>query len=268
MKNLVRSLAKKWFLEGKGNAIIKQTPEEKILALIARLRPYNPGIDLIRVGPNGDGGYLVPDDLEDIGACFSPGVYTVSEFEMECFRRGMRLFLADKSVDKPILSLDDSSYHFLKKHVGCTNTDDLITLDTWFNDFYGKKDKDILLQMDIEGSEYLTLTAASNDLLERCRIIVVEFHDLHKLWNPEFFRLANEVFGKILQTHTCVHIHPNNCIGLYKRLNIEIPPIAEFTFLRNDRFVKKSRQTEFPHPLDFDNMKREHIALPKQWYAG
>lgn len=37
--------------------------------------------DLIRLGPNGDGGYLVPDDLTGIEACFSPGVCATSEFE-------------------------------------------------------------------------------------------------------------------------------------------------------------------------------------------
>jgi hypothetical protein len=265
MKTL-KTIVKKWLLEDSGKIIIKQTSREKVLNLIERLHPYDPGVDLIRIGANGDGGYLVPDDLEGIDACFSPGVAVVSEFEMDCFEMGMQLFLADKSVDAPKLSLDASKYHFLKKHVGCTNNDELISLDSWVNDFYGKTETELLLQMDIEGSEYLTLAAASDKLLSRCRIIVIELHDLHKLWNPEFFNLANEVISKILQTHTCVHIHPNNCTGIVTRLNVEIPPIAEFTFLRNDRFTKRIRQTTFPHRLDFDNMKAEHIALPKQWY--
>ncbi|TLV01270.1 FkbM family methyltransferase [Dyadobacter luticola] len=265
MKNL-KSLLKRWLLEDQGKIIIKQTSRERVLQFIESLHPYNPGMELIRIGGNGDGGYLVPDDLEGIDACFSPGVYMVSEFEIDCYNRGMQLFLADKSVDAPNLTLDTSKYHFLKKHVGCTNNDEMITLDSWVQDFYGKTETEILLQMDIEANEYLTLAGTSDALLKRCRIIVIELHDFHKLWNPEFFHLANEVMSKILQTHTCVHIHPNNCTKIETRLGVQIPPIAEFTFLRNDRFTKGAKQTQFPHPLDYDNTKAEHITLPKQWY--
>jgi hypothetical protein len=38
-------------------------------------------VPLIRLGADGDGGYLVPDDLEDVAACFSPGVDDRASFE-------------------------------------------------------------------------------------------------------------------------------------------------------------------------------------------
>ncbi|MCU0317661.1 MAG: hypothetical protein MUC92_13840 [Fimbriimonadaceae bacterium] len=56
------------------------TSKEDILSLIAKLRPIRGQHELIRLGPDEDGGYLVPDDLEGIVACFSPGVNTVSRF--------------------------------------------------------------------------------------------------------------------------------------------------------------------------------------------
>ena len=36
---------------------------------------------LIRIGGNGDGAYLLPDDLDGIDACFSPGVNNFKNFE-------------------------------------------------------------------------------------------------------------------------------------------------------------------------------------------
>jgi hypothetical protein len=30
--------------------------------------------ELIRIGGDADGGYLVPNDLEDLSGCFSPGL--------------------------------------------------------------------------------------------------------------------------------------------------------------------------------------------------
>ena len=99
-------------------------------------------------------------------------------------------------------------------------------------------------------------------------ILVIEFHGLQKLWNPEFFRFAEIVFNKILQTHLCVHIHPNNCCGIHSRNGIQTPRVAEFTFLRKDRISPSKFESRFPHEFDFDNTINEHITLPKDWYKS
>ena len=253
-------LSKEYVLENR-------TQEKKVLELIKKLQPYNVGKDLIRLGAKRDGGYLVPDDLVEIEACFSPGVSTVSEFEKDCFKRGMKIFLADKSVDKPKIGLNKNNYHFLKKYIGCYNNDDFITLDSWINSSNIKKNKDLMLQMDIEGAEYTSLLNISDDLLNLFRIIVIEFHDLHKFWNKGFYDIASVCFDKILLNHTCVHIHPNNFEPIDSNNGIEIPMAAEFTFIRNDRFSTKSYQKSFPHNLDNDNSnERKSILLPKIWY--
>lgn len=244
-----------------------KTPKEDVIAFIKKLRPYNTGIKLIRMGSKKDGGYLVPDDIEGIAACFSPGVNTVSEFEMHCHEKKMKIYLADKSVDKPRLNLKQDEYHFLKKFVGCMNNKDFITLDTWAKSMDVKKDNELLLQMDIEGAEYVTLINTSEELLKSYRIIVLEIHSLHKIWNQEFYKLASATFDKLLQHHTCVHIHPNNHGSIMEHENIEIPTVVEMTFVRNDRIIEKTPQTVFPHPLDSDNSKnRESITLPEIWY--
>ena len=253
-------LSKEYVLENR-------TQEKKVLELIKKLHPYNVGKDLIRLGAKRDGGYLVPDDLVEIEACFSPGVSTVSEFEKDCFKRGMKIFLADKSVDKPKIGLNKNNYHFLKKYIGCYNNDNFITLDSWINSSNIKKNKDLMLQMDIEGAEYTSILNISDDLLSLFRIIVIEFHDLNKFWNKGFYDIASVCFDKILLNHTCVHIHPNNFEPINSYNGIEIPMAAEFTFIRNDRFSTKSHQESFPHKLDTDNSdERESFLLPKIWY--
>ena len=37
--------------------------------------------NLLRIGGDSDGGYLLPDDLENISSCFSPGVSDIFDFE-------------------------------------------------------------------------------------------------------------------------------------------------------------------------------------------
>ena len=240
--------------------------KEDVVSFIKKLRPQNTNFNLIRLGPDGDGGYLVPDDLENIEACFSPGVDLISDFEQECYNRGMQLFLADKSVDKPKLKLSEEKYHFIKRFIGTINNEDLITMDNWVASVNINIDSDLLLQMDIEGHEYSTILSMSNELMKRFRIIVIEFHDLHKLWNEEFFKIAQSVFLKILDTHVCVHIHPNNCCGIDKQKGVEIPRVAEFTFISKDRVTHSRDATEFPHKLDFDNTDNKSIVLHRMWY--
>lgn len=81
--------------------------------------------------------------------------------------------------------------------------------------------------------------------------------------------MAKKVFNKILQTHSCVHIHPNNCCPINSRLGIDIPMVAEFTFLRNDRFMPTNYETIFPNELDFDNVKdKKSLFLSKIWYRN
>ncbi len=242
------------------------TGKDELVKLIRKLRPISPGIDLIRIGPEGDGGYLVPDDLDGIEACFSPGVAGISEFEKECAERGMKVFLADKSVAGP--SVEHEKFSFIKKFVGATTSDDFMTIDDWVETSLPGTTSDLLLQIDIENYEYETFLSLSRTTMKRFRIITGEFHQLDVLWSRPFFELASSAYAKILQTHTCVHIHPNNFMGSLKKNGLEIPRVVEITFLRNDRVKSRSFATEFPHPLDSDNTtEMSRLVLPGWWYS-
>ena len=123
--------------------------------------------------------------------------------------------------------------------------------------------------MDIEGYEYVTLINTPDELLKRFRIIIIEFHDLEKLWHKGYYHFVSQAFEKILKTHTCVHIHPNNCCGVDVTNGIGIPRLAEFTFLRNDRISEREPAIEFPHKLDADcDPYKQFIPLSESWYMG
>ena len=246
--------------------LTRKTPRVEIENLIKSLYPIITNKALIRLGGGFDGGYIVPDDLEGIKACFSPGVGTNSQFEYACANLGMLVFLADQSVDQP--SIDHPRFSFTKKFIGGLTNDKFMTLDNWVDAALQENTSELILQMDIEGSEYEALLSASEALLQRFRIIVIEFHHLDELWNKVFFKLANSVFNKITQTHTCLHIHPNNYASKIMLENLEIPGVMEFTFLRNDRISESVRATKFPNMLDKPNASdRPDIILPKCWHG-
>jgi hypothetical protein len=265
----MKALIKKYLikvLSHRGLTIDHLNSKDTVESLINKFRPFATDKDLIRLGSNGDGGYLVPNDLDGIYACFSPGVGKWSEFELDCLKHGMKVYLADKSVDSP--AVNDNRLNFLKKFIGPITNDDYITMDDWVESSIDDKQSDLILEMDIEKSEYLSILQMSENLLKRFRIMVIEFHLLDYLWNEQFFKTASAVFDKILKYHTCVHIHPNNCFNISRFKGVEIPPVAEFTFLRNDRIVSKYPQTNFPHSLDFDNTSKKKVILPKRWYTS
>ncbi len=269
MKQILKSLTKvsgKEIISSELAFATGKTDRDHVMALITQLRPRRTQRPLIRLGPATDGGYLVPDDLSGILAVFSPGVSSESGFEKDCAERSMDVFMADKSVDEPAES--HPRFHFTKKFVGALDDDSFMTLDEWTADSLSESSEgDLMLQMDIEGSEYESLLSVSTKLLCRYRILVVEFHQLNELWNRPFFNLASRVFTKLLQNHTCVHIHPNNEGGAYSREQIEIPRAAEFTFLRNDRGLAADYVSELPHPLDRDNTANPPLLLQPYWHG-
>lgn len=234
--------------------------------LIKRLQPRTCAAGLVRLGPAGDGGYLVPNDLLGIEACFSPGVSTVSGFEEDCANRGMEVFMADRSVDAP--ATHHERFHFTKKFIGATTMDGFMAMDEWARIAGCSRGSDLLLQMDIEGCEYEALLGTSDELIGRFRIIVVEFHWLDMLWSKPFHAVAASAFEKILKGHTCVHVHPNNCCSPVEFDGLVIPPVMEFTFLRNDRLGESSYAQSFPHPLDGDNTSKPHLVLPPCWIGA
>jgi hypothetical protein len=245
-----------------GIDVTERTPARDLRQLIERLRPLRS--NLIRVGPEGDGGYLMPDDLEGIEYAFSPGVSDESGFEADLARRGMRVFMADYSVDGP--GEHHEKFIFEKKFVGCTSDDRFMTMDEWKENCLPGYDGDLLLQMDIEGYEYETLFSCSLQLLRQFRIVVLEVHNIEHWLSRPYFDLVSRVLDKLLQTHCVVHNHPNNCCGSIKSQGLELPRITEITFHRKDRVVNAQPAVQFPHPLDADNTGKEALVLPECWY--
>ena len=75
-----------------GYRIASLSDLDQVQEFLRHLHPIE--FNLIRVGSEHDGGYLVPDDLESISSCFSPGVSTNADFETELARKGIPSFLA------------------------------------------------------------------------------------------------------------------------------------------------------------------------------
>jgi hypothetical protein len=260
IKRTVRSL-----LWNNNIRLSRTIDKQKILDFLSLVRPVKTKHDLIRVGGDTDGGYLVPNDMENVEVCFSPGVSEVAHFEADLAKKGIKCFLADYSVQAPPIS--NVLFDFEKKYLGPAESDVFMTLEDWVRRKAPNK-SDFILQMDIEGAEYGVIFDTSLETLKKFRILVIEFHELDSLTDKLGYELIYLTFMKILKEFEVVHIHPNNCIKPIQYGGTDIPPIMEFTFLRKDRVTHKSYARTFPHKLDKKNVANKgDFALPKCWYG-
>lgn len=235
-----------------------------VTELVQSLRPKPCGHSLVRIGNNGDGGYLLPDDLNGIGAVISPGVSDEVSFDLELANRGIDVFMADGSIAEP--PINHHKFHFTNKHLGVLDGEYTLTLDSLRAQ--ASKNVDCILQMDIENAEYPVLLSASTETINQFRIMVIEFHRFDDMFGRFQFEIMRAVFSKLLAKHDVVHIHPNNCCPVKSKFGITIPRVMEMTFLRRDRFRRGGNDIlKFPHPLDRDNVPgKPSLPLPECWH--
>ena len=106
----IKSLA----LYQNGVYVENATPVQRLQQLAHAMRPVQTHFPLVRIGSAHDGGYLSPDDLGGISACFSPGVELNLSFELDLLQKTViGSHLADYSVDGPPANFQPKS--FIKK---------------------------------------------------------------------------------------------------------------------------------------------------------
>jgi len=239
------------------------------------LKPQKSPYKLIRIGGNKDGAYLVPDDLKNIKACFSPGVSNRKDFEDTLAREyKIKSYLCDFSseLNKFKTSLIKNMQFFEKKWLDIDEGKDSISLDKWVKKYVSNTCEDLILQMDIEGAEYRNMLSSSETLLKRFRIIVIELHHLENLLLNKEGNQIESLLKKLNKTHICIHAHPNNCCGelIDSETGMNIPRVIELTYLRRDRFLNQhsSINNAIPNPKDISAnlITRRPLHLNKNWF--
>lgn len=230
--------------------------EADLLEALQLTVPVGCSRPLIRLGGDGDGAYLLPDHLAGIDACFSPGVADRIELERELAEQhGIACFLCDGSVDGEGLDLVPGLHHFQQRWLGSHDNERTLSLDAWVLGRAQQDSRDLLLQMDIEGAEYSCLLAASDSVLARFRIVVIEFHWLARLASARFLNSRFLPVLRKLQRHfDCVHAHANNCCGTTTLCGVEVPNVIELSFYRRDLNQPTLHPPCLPHPLDIVNV--------------
>jgi len=252
----IQSLFRKFgFNLAKNSRALGLTPAADFEKFMQIMFPMDNGHRLIRVGPNGDGGYVIPDDLVGISYCFSPGSDLLWEFEREIGERyQITSYICDSLIKKPN---DLSEMQVFKDAwLGPSTGGNFISFADWIHESIDvSRGEDLLLQIDIEGAEYLALLALPDDMLLKFRVIIMEGHSLDALMNRfSFEEFLAPVFRRLARDYDLVYLHGNNCCGLWNYRGFTYPRIAEFTWHRKDRRFKTPTVTQVKTVLDYPNI--------------
>ena len=230
---------------------------------------YKTAKDLMRVGRNNDGGYLVSKlDIEASDLLIGLGVSDDWSFESD--------FVSIKKV--PVIAYDASvsgavflhqlvrffysgkwRYFFKTLQIylcykrffrkDCRHIEKFVGVNYGqisMSEVFAKVEStNVFLKIDIEGGEYQLL----DDLIKnqyRINGLVIEFHDC----NLHLQRIANFLDKFSL---SIVHIHANNCAPLFHPSGL--PLVLEITF---SKFSNEKNEFIQPHPLDMPNNPNNH----------
>ena len=206
--------------------------------------------DIIRLGKDNDGGYLVnKQDIVKSKNLLSLGIGE------------------DWSFEKDFLSINDCSINAYDQSLNTSLLQSKDDLQIAYNEFFtGNKvhveknigvgyneiqfntiatNPDTFLKCDIEGAEYNIL----DDLIIHTKLftgMVLEFHEINK---PENYSSLINFISKV--DHKLLHVHVNNYF-YYKTDNGCIPDILELSFTSSTN-IRLAREIDMPNNLDMPN---------------
>lgn len=238
--------------------------EGDVLEAIALLRAVPCSTPLIRLGRGGDGGYVLPEDFDGVGALFSPGVGLEWTFEEDFVSLTEKpVFMCDPNPVSENCPFDVSQFF-----LGPSTHGSYVSLEDWIKRSGVDDNQDLVMQMDIEGAEFAALNSCSDETLKRFRILVIEFHFLDRILNGLMLELMyHPLLIRLHDLFDVVHLHPNNAGRLDVRSGIGIPQALEVTYMRKDRNAGSGARI-FPDIQSHPNLPdRAEIRLTSEWFS-
>jgi len=236
--------------------------------------------NLIRIGPNRDGGYVVHKDIsKNLDYIITCGLNDDWEFEKQLVQcsKNCKIFAYDHTVTnffwikytyinllnfllfkkltiKKIIKIflyieykfffKSNNKHFIKK-IGNKNSKNQITINSIFDTLPIKKK--IILKIDIEGDEYKVFSDIINNQ-KKIDHLIIEFHSVYN----NLKKIEN--FIKKIKLLKLIHIHGNN----FNKIINGVPNVLEMTFANKLNYKKDKLEKNLTYPirdLDFPNHK-------------
>ncbi len=164
------------------------------------------GHELIRMGNENDGGYIMLDDLPG-GIAYSFGIAQNVAWDKDMASRGYDVYMYDHTIDG--LPEENARFHWSKLGIadGVSHDERLKTLEELLAMNHHENERDMILKMDVEGAEWGFLESVKPEILTQFSQIAFEFHGMN---SPQLSGRILSVLRKINTTHQLVHLHRMN----------------------------------------------------------
>ena len=252
-----------------GLSYSRASKRHEILSFFQLLWPVRMRRGLFRLGPQSDGGYLLPVGMGDFDAIFSPGVADNWGAESAYLQKhpATQIYMADGSVDEKSLGPLPERVEFIEKFIGPVETQDCLDFASWVCDRYSGSDA--LLTMDIEGQEYEILASLPDSVLGRFKCIVIEMHGLQLVGSREGLAFLESTIRRLLHNFDVAHFHGNNYANTLDIAGLRIPPVGELTLVRKDLGLSSDLKVDnLPHELDVSNCDKPDFSYMPHFSAG
>ena len=204
----------------------------------------------ILIGAKRDGCYVLLDDFKDIKIAYSFGISKMIQFDKDLADRGIDVFMYDHTINS--LPYNNPKFHWKKIGISGKNpkNNQLKSLEELIIENGHSLEKNMILKIDVEHSEWDSLKDISNNILNQFKYIAIEFHFIsdkneNKLYYDVLKKLQtnHQVFYLRCHGRENIVIFGNNRICknlevsyIIKKDNIfskdeSIYPIFEFDFM-------------------------------------
>lgn len=210
------------------------------------------GRDYIRVGSNGDGGYVMVDNFSNINHVYSIGIGAEVSFDKYFADRGADVYMYDHTIEA--IPVSNNKMHW--KKVGICGEGksayNLYTLPEMVEENGHTDNSDMILKMDVEGWEWDVFSTLNDEALKGFDQIVMELHGLLDL-NYRDKILAG--LNCLNATHQLVHVHANNAGQALDFGGWVLPDLLEVTYVNRANYDLISKHRYFPTNLDARNIE-------------
>jgi hypothetical protein len=212
------------------------------------------GVEKIRVGAAGDGGYIMLNDTAGIEAAYSLGIGGDVSWDLAMARLGLPIFQFDHTVEGPPVAHELFRFHQRKIGPVPDPASRTVSLDQLLRD-NAHLGRNLILKIDIDGAEWDVIDQLDGDLLKNFRQIICELHDLNRFIDPAWNARAARVIAKLTRCHRLIHVHGNNFVLPFWNGVADFPDVLEASFALASAFDLVESDETFPGLLDCANAR-------------
>ena len=238
-------------------------------AYLKELQVYVSPYPKVRIGnPTNDGGYAVCELPGSYDGVLSGGVGNDCSFEEGLLRKYPDLPFCAAFDGTCVAPLTSAPIRFIRKNLAAQTTETTTNLHEELAAAH-----DLFVKLDIEGHEF-RIVPTWGQHMTHIKQFVLELHtpadfgkhrECYEGLHDIPYEMVYGLLNFINQTHTLVHLHPNNGCGTHAFGGRNIPNVFECTFVRNEFVPHKTLNIDtIPSSIDV----RNHSWYPEITLGG